>query len=144
MGTSMAANVSNGAKWRVMIMVFLFYFFGLGFTNQFFNVMLRTMQVDMGWDAAQNTAISTAIYGSMVWFVFVAGAILDKVSVRKLFVLEMVLVGVAFALRGVAQGFMFWFALIVVYGVLSAFYIPTVVKLIGVKPDDEWEGKSLI
>ena len=130
MGTSMAANVSNGAKWRVMIMVFLFYFFGLGFTNQFFNVMLRTMQVDMGWDAAQTTAISTAIYGAMVWFVFIAGAILDKVSVRKLFVCELILIAIAFALRGVAQGFMFWFALIIVYGVLSAFYIPTCVKLI--------------
>jgi len=130
MGTSMAANVSNGAKWRVMIMVFLFYFFGLGFTNQFFNVMLRTMQVDMGWDAAQTTALSTAIYGAMIWFVFIAGAILDKVSVRKLFVCELILIAIAFALRGVAQGFMFWFALIVVYGVLSAFYIPTCVKLI--------------
>jgi len=125
----MAANVSPGTKWRIMILIFLFYFLGLGFTNQFFNVMLRTMQVDMGWDAAQTTAISTAIYGAMVWFVFVAGAILDKVSVRKIFVLEMILVGIAFALRGVAQGFMFWFALIVVYGVLSAFYIPTVIKL---------------
>ena len=27
MGASMAANVSPGTKWRVMIMIFLFYFF---------------------------------------------------------------------------------------------------------------------
>lgn len=130
MGASLAQNINSGTKWRVMICIFLFYFFGLGFTNQFFNVLLATMRADMGWDAAQTTVISSAMYGAMIWFVFVAGALLDKFSVRKLFVLEVILCGFAFLLRGFAQGFIFFFALMVVYGILSAFYIPTCIKLI--------------
>ncbi|MBR2743025.1 MAG: MFS transporter [Clostridia bacterium] len=123
-------GVSNGTKWRVMLVIFLFYFFSLGFTNQFFNVALNPMITDMGWDAAQGSAISNAMFLGMIWFVFVAGFLLDKFSVKKLYVLEIFLVGVVFALRGVAQGFIFFYVLMILYGVLSAFYVPTCVKLI--------------
>lgn len=123
-------GVSSGTKWRILLCIFLFYFFGLGFTNQFFNVALKTMIEDMGWNATQGSSIANAMFIGMIWFVFVAGIFLDKFSVKKMFVVEIFLVAVAFALRGVAQGFVFFFALMVVYGVLSAFYIPTVMKLV--------------
>lgn len=123
-------GVSNGTKWRVMLCIFLFYFLGLGFTNQFFNVALGPMIADMGWDATQGAAISNAMFLGMIWFVFVAGFLLDKFSVKKLFVLEIFLVGILFALRGFASGFAFFYVLMILYGVLSAFYIPTCVKLI--------------
>ncbi len=123
-------GVNNGTKWRVLICIFLFYFVGLGFTNQFFNVVLGVMVADMGWDPAQATLISSAMFGAMIWFVFVAGIFLDKFSVKKLFMVEIILVAISFILRGFATGFTFFFALMIVYGVLSAFYIPTVIKLV--------------
>ena len=123
-------GVSNNTKWRVLICIFLFYFVGLGFTNQFFNVVLGVMVADMGWDPAQATLISSAMFGAMIWFVFVAGIFLDKFSVKKLFMVEIILVAISFILRGFATGFTFFFALMIVYGVLSAFYIPTVIKLV--------------
>ena len=117
-------------RWTVIGFIFLFYFVVLGFTNQAFNVLLATMAKDLQWNGVQTTAIATAMFSGMIWFVFVAGAILDKFSAKKVMAATGVLVAVVFFLRGYAQDFTFFFVIMFIYGIASAFYIPTCIKLI--------------
>jgi fucose permease len=57
-------------RWVVILFIFLFYFVVLGFTNQSFNVLLATMAKDLKWTGVQTTAIATAMFSGMIWFVF--------------------------------------------------------------------------
>ncbi len=68
--------------------------------------------------------------GGMIWFVFIAGLMLDKFSARKLTAGAFLFVAVTVFLRGQAKGFEFFFTVQFIYGVASAFYFPAVAKMI--------------
>jgi MFS family permease len=114
----------------MLLFVCLFYFLILGFCNQSFNILLGTMTTDMGWDATQRTAIATAMSTGMIWFVFVAGIMMDKFSVKKVLGSSVLICAVLIFLRGNAQGFMFFFTLMFLFGAASAFYMPATTKMI--------------
>jgi len=118
-------------RWVMLVFICLFYFLILGFTNQSFNILLGTITKDMGWTAVQRTAVATAMSSGMIWFVFVAGALLDRFSVKKIMATTIFIVAVLVFLRGQAQGFMFFFSIMFAFGVASAFYMPACTKTIG-------------
>ncbi len=118
-------------RWVMLLFICLFYFVILGFTNQSFNILLGTITKDMGWTAVQRTAVATAMSSGMIWFVFVAGALLDRFSVKKIMASTVLIVAVLIFLRGQAQGFMFFFSIMFAFGVASAFYMPACTKTIG-------------
>lgn len=117
-------------RWVMLLLVCLFYFLILGFCNQSFNVLLKTITTDMGWTATQRTAVATAMSSGMIWFVFVAGIMMDKFSVKKVLASAVVICSVLIFLRGQATGFMFFFVIMFLFGAASAFYMPATTKII--------------
>jgi MFS family permease len=118
-------------RWVMLLFICLFYYVVLGFANQAFNILLATITKDMGWTAVQRTAVATAMSSGMIWFVFIAGALLDRFSVKKILTVTILIVAVLLFIRGQAQGFMFWFVIMFLFGVASAFYMPACTKTIG-------------
>lgn len=120
----------NPFRWVMLLFVCLFYFIILGFCNQSFNILLGTITTDMGWDTAQRTAIAGAMPSGMIWFVFIAGITMDKISVKKVLGSSIMICAVLIFLRGQAEGFMFFWVLMFLFGVASAFYSPATTKVI--------------
>lgn len=118
-------------RWVMLLFICLFYFVILGFTNQSFNILLGTITKDMEWTVVQRTAVATAMSSGMIWFVFIAGALLDRFSVKKIMASTVFIIAVLIFLRGQAQGFMFFFSIMFVFGAASAFYMPACTKTIG-------------
>ena len=132
-------NVSSAAlkaggkspyRWVMLILVMLVYIVVLGFTNQAFNVLLADIVGDQGWTDVQKTAVSGAMATGMVWFCFVAGNVIDKTSVKKVMGTALILLAVLIFLRGQATGFVVWYIMMFIYGVVSAFYQPCVTKTV--------------
>lgn len=73
----------------------------------------------------------------MVWFCFVAGSAIDKISVKKIMGTCLILLSVLIFLRGQATGFVIWYAMMFLYGVVSAFYQPCVTKTVSLWFDSE-------
>lgn len=117
-------------RWVMLLFVCLFYFIILGFTNQSFNILLGTITTDMGWDTVQRTAVAGAMSTGMIWFVFVAGITMDKISAKKVLGSSIIMCAILIFLRGQAKGFMFFYALMFLFGVASAFYSPATTKII--------------
>lgn len=128
--TTLQSKGKSPYRWVMLLFVCLFYFLILGFCNQAFNILLGTMTTDMGWDASQRTAIATAMSTGMIWFVFVAGIMMDKFSVKKVLGSSVLICAVLILLRGQAKGFMFFFTLMFLFGAASAFYMPATTKTI--------------
>ncbi|WP_283408236.1 MFS transporter [Anoxynatronum buryatiense] len=124
-------NEKNPFRWVMLMFIFLFYFTILGFTNQTFNILLATITEDMGWTATQRTAIAGAMSSGMIWFVFAAGTMLDRFSVKKILGSAVLLSAVLIFIRGRAENFTIWFAIMFLFGVASAFYMPACTKMIG-------------
>lgn len=140
MSNSMSTTLKQkktSARWVMLGFICLFTFLITGFTNQTFNVLLRTIAVDFGWTNTQITTVNTAMASGMIWFVFVAGAMMDRISVKKMLVSVVILLGVLTFLRGEAQGFVFFFSIMFSFGVASAFFAPATVKAIGLWFDAE-------
>lgn len=117
-------------RWVMLILVMLVYIIVLGFTNQSFNILLGTIVGEEGWSAAQKTAVSGAMALGMVWFCFIAGSAIDKISVKKVMGTALVLLAALIFFRGQAHGFVIWYATMFLYGVVSAFYQPCVTKTV--------------
>jgi sugar phosphate permease len=117
-------------RWVMLLFVCLFFFIVLGFTNQSFNIFLRVITEDMGWTTTQRTAIAAAMSSGMIWFVFVAGTLLDRFSAKKILGSVILVAAVLVFLRGQAQGFTFFFMLMFAFGAVSAFYQPACTKII--------------
>lgn len=66
----------------------------------------------------------------MVWFCFIAGSAIDKISVKKVMGTALVLLAALIFFRGQAHGFVIWYATMFLYGVVSAFYQPCVTKTV--------------
>ena len=115
----------------------LFYFLIYGFTNQTFNLLLGTITADMGWTDVQRTAMASAMPSGMLWFVFVAGTLLDKFSAKKILGSAIVLSGLLTILRGQAHGFSLFFTIIFLFGVASAFFLPACVKILSLWFDQD-------
>jgi hypothetical protein len=143
-------------RWVMLILVMLVYIIVLGFTNQSFNILLGTIVGEEGWSAAQKTAVSGAMALGMVWFCFIAGSAIDKISVKKVMGTALVLLAALIFFRGQAHGFVIWYATMFLYGVVSAFYQPCVTKTVslwfdkdelsfanGCKPHRPGNGKSV-
>jgi len=128
---SHAAKQRSKMRWVMLGFVTLMNFFLVGFTNQSFNLLLAPISVELGWEPVQRTAIATAMSAGMVWFIFVAGVLLDKISVKKIIFSSIFLAGILVALRGQAEGFTFFFAIKFLYGVAIAFFIPADAKTVG-------------
>ena len=94
----------------MLILVMLVYIIVLGFTNQSFNILLGTIVGEEGWSAAQKTAVSGAMALGMVWFCFIAGSAIDKISVKKVMGTALVLLAALIFFRGQAHGFVIWYA----------------------------------
>lgn len=124
-------------RWVMLVFIFLFYFTILGFTNQSFNILLATISSEMGWTGLQRTAIAGAMSSGMIWFVFIAGTMLDRISVKKLLGSATLLAAILIFIRGQAQNFEVWFAIMFLFGVASAFYMPATTKVIGLWFDDD-------
>ena len=118
-------------RWVMLSFVTLMNFFLVGIINQSFNLLLAPISGSMGWDATQRTAIATAMSAGMVWFIFLAGVIMDKVSVRKIIIVSVAVCGLLVALRGQADDFTFFFTIMFLYGVIIAFFTPADAKTIG-------------
>lgn len=137
-----ASTTSNNTKrnpfrWVMLLFICLFYFTILGFTNQSFNILLATISGDLGWTPTQRAAVATAMSSGMIWFVFVAGTLLDRFSVKKILGSAVLICAVLIYLRGDAQGFIFFFTIMFLFGVASAFYMPACTKVIGLWFDRE-------
>ena len=130
MSTNQQVQSRNPFRWVMLLFVCLFYFLILGYGNQAFNILLATITQDMGWEPAQRTAVATAMSTGMIWFVFVAGITMDKISTKKVLATAIALCGVLFFLRGQATGFMFFFVIMFIFGAVSAFYMPATTKII--------------
>ncbi|WP_312812822.1 MFS transporter [Sedimentibacter sp.] len=130
MATILQSKGKSSFRWVMLLFVCLFYFLILGFCNQSFNILLGTITTDMGWEATQRTAIATAMSTGMIWFVFVAGIMMDKFSVKKVLGSSVLICAILIFLRGRAQGFMFFFTLMFLFGAASAFYMPATTKII--------------
>ena len=120
----------NPFRWVMLAFICFFYFFILGFSNQAFNALLATISLDLGWTDVQRTSVATAVPTGMIWFVFFAGVLTDKISVKKLLCSAIAVGGILIALRGQAQGFMFFFMIMFLFGVASAFYLPSCTKVV--------------
>ena len=129
-------NEKDPFRWVMLLFIFLFYFTILGFTNQTFNILLATITEDMGWSTTQRTAIAGAMSSGMIWFVFAAGAMLDRFSVKKIMGSAVLLAAALILIRGQAQNFEVWFVIMFLFGVASAFYMPACTKMIGLWFDD--------
>ena len=92
-------------RWVMLALVMLVYIIVLGFTNQSFNILLASIVGDEGWTPVQKTAVSGAMSLGMVWFCFVAGSAIDKISVKKIMGTCLILLSVLIFLRGQATGF---------------------------------------
>lgn len=124
-------------RWVMLALVMLVYIIVLGFTNQSFNILLASIVGDEGWTPVQKTAVSGAMSLGMVWFCFVAGSAIDKISVKKIMGTCLILLSVLIFLRGQATGFVIWYAMMFLYGVVSAFYQPCVTKTVSLWFDSE-------
>jgi MFS family permease len=124
-------------RWVMLFFVCMFFYIILGFTNQSFNILLATITEDMGWTATQRTAIASAMSSGMIWFVFVAGILMDKFSIKKVYGSAILIGGILVLLRGQAQGFIFFFILMFGFGAASAFWMPASVKIISL-----WFGRD--
>ena len=129
-------NEKNPFRWVMLLFICLFYFTILGFTNQSFNILLATISSDMGWTAVQRTAVAGAMSTGMIWFVFVAGSTLDRFSVKKILGSAVLVCAAIIFIKGRAQGFTSWYAIMFIFGVASAFYMPATTKMIGLWFDD--------
>ena len=135
--SSAVINKKDPNRWIMLGFICLYYFVILGFTNQSFNIFLRTISTDLGWDAVQRAAVVTAMSSGMIWFVFIAGILMDKFSVKKVYGSAIVFAGVLILLRsrtpaGAAESATFFFAVMFLFGVASAFYMPASTKVIGI------------
>ena len=130
MTTTLNSRGKSPFRWAMLLFVCLFYFLILGFCNQSFNILLKTITTDMGWEATQRTAVATAMSTGMIWFVFVAGIMMDKFSVKKVLGSSVAICAVLIFLRGQATGFMFFFTIMFLFGAASAFYMPATTKII--------------
>ncbi|MBP1924760.1 MFS family permease [Sedimentibacter acidaminivorans] len=130
MSTTLQSKGKSSFRWVMLLFVCLFYFLILGFCNQSFNILLGTITTDMGWEATQRTAVATAMSTGMIWFVFVAGIMMDKFSVKKVLGSSVLICAVLILLRGQAKGFMFFFSIMFLFGAASAFYMPATTKII--------------
>lgn len=130
MSSTLQSSGKSSFRWIMLLFVCLFYFVILGFCNQSFNILLQTITTDMGWEATQRTAVATAMSTGMIWFVFVAGIMMDKFSVKKVLGSSILICGVLIFLRGKATGFIFFFSIMFIFGVASAFYMPATTKII--------------
>ncbi len=134
--TTVRLNERNPFRWVMLLFICLFYFTILGFTNQSFNILLATISQDMGWTAVQRTAIAGAMSTGMIWFVFIAGSTLDRFSVKKILGSAVLVCAAVIFAKGRAQGFTTWYAIMFIFGVASAFYMPATTKMIGLWFDD--------
>ena len=130
-------KTKSPVRWLMLIFMCLFTFTITGFTNQSFNLLLVTIMGDMGWTAAQLTMITTAFTSGLMFFVFIAGIVLDRFSAKKLLVVTIIVIGALVLLRAFAQNFPFFYALMLVFGVANAFFLPASVKVIGL-----WFGED--
>lgn len=130
MSTTLQSKGKSSFRWVMLLFVCLFYFLILGFCNQSFNILLKTITTDMGWEATQRTAVATAMSTGMIWFVFVAGIMMDKFSVKKVLGSSVFICAILIFLRGKATGFMFFFTIMFLFGAASAFYMPATTKII--------------
>ncbi|MDF2949123.1 MAG: yjjL, partial [Sedimentibacter sp.] len=130
MSTTLQSKGKSSFRWVMLLFVCLFYFLILGFCNQSFNILLGTITTDMGWEATQRTAVATAMSTGMIWFVFVAGIMMDKFSVKKVLGSSVLICAALIFLRGQAKGFTFFFTLMFLFGAASAFYMPATTKII--------------
>ena len=130
MTTTLQSKGRSPFRWVMLMFVCLFYFLILGFANQSFNILLGTITKDMGWEPTQRTAVATAMSSGMIWFVFVAGIMMDKFSVKKVLGSSVLICAILISLRGQATGFMFFFTLMFLFGAASAFYMPATTKII--------------
>ncbi len=130
MSTLLQSKGKSSFRWVMLLFVCLFYFTILGFCNQSFNILLATITTDMGWEAAQRTAVATAMSTGMIWFVFVAGIMMDKFSVKRVLVSSVFICGVLIFLKGKATNFMFFYTIMFLFGAASAFYMPATTKTI--------------
>lgn len=127
--TGAVSAQKNPYRWVMLILVMLVYVIVLGFTNQSFNILLGTIVDDQGWTAVQKTAVSGAFATGMVWFCFVAGNVIDKAGAKKIMGSALVILAILIFMRGKAEGFMIWYVMQFLYGVVSAFYQPCVTKV---------------
>lgn len=130
MNDALQSKGKSPFRWVMLMFVVLFYFIILGFANQSFNILLATITTDMGWDTVQRTAVAGAMSTGMIWFVFVAGITMDKISTKKVLASSVIMSAILIFLRGQATGFMFFWILMFLFGVASAFYMPATTKII--------------
>ena len=124
-------------RWVMLAFVTLMNFFLVGFTTQSLAFLLAPISEEMVWDSGQRAAIATAMSAGMVWFIFLAGVIMDKISVKKVIVASIAVSGVLVALRAQADGFTFFFAIMFLFGITIAFFTPADAKTVGLWFDRE-------
>ena len=118
-------------KWVILAFVCLFFYLINGFIYTSFNVLVRTMAIDLGWTDAERAVVVSGLSTGMIWFIFVAGVALDKFSPKKLLSLFAIFAAVAVVLRGRVTKAGPFFILMFIYGALVAFIIPALNKLNG-------------
>lgn len=117
-------------RWLMLFFVCLLFFMINGFVFQTFNLLLRTIAVDLGWSAAERAYVATGLSTGMIWFVFISGMAMDKFNLKRMLGSFLVFAGIFVIFRGYTYNATAYFILMFVYGMAISFIVPSLTKIV--------------
>lgn len=117
MNNTMVVKQKKHSKGAVAVLSFLSMLIVSGLPASAVSVLLPTITAEFGLTAPQAASLSAGVALGTACFVFVAGVLMDKMSMRKLIAAATVLAAITVMMRAFVDSYAFLYILFPLYGI---------------------------